>query len=221
MNDIYLLEKTIDDLENECYQLNQQVQEMYGNINVHTDNNMKDKVMYNSYPTPIENPLDLDENMINTLSYYNENIPDNNQSLILNSNSNTFDPIMVSNEISQNVNVGSEPNDEKLFSLLMAIQEMNKTNIINNAPLGNSCNEIDFDLAQNLLSMQENSVNDSIPMDISVESILAEIQNNHVSLLGGSYSYSEDGDINNEDSLEEYIVSNDNFQTISHKKLPI
>jgi len=203
----------IDDLTNECLKLNQEIQEMCDNSNVQKNDNMNDNIMFNPYPTPIEAPLDIDENVLNSLSFsfYNE-LPGNNQSLkTVSLDSSTFDPISISNGISKDNNVGSEMINEEILTLFME-----------NAPLGNVCNDIDFDdMNQNLLSMQKNLVNSSIGMERSIESIIEEIKNNNVSLLESTYTDNY-GNINTSfPNTMENIVSKTNLHTLLHNKGPI
>jgi hypothetical protein len=213
MNEQYLLENLVEEcnqLDEEYMKLNQEVQEIYDNSNVQNDN-----VMFNPYPTPTEAPLDIVENILNSLSSYN-GLPDGNQPLMsMNQNSSTFDPISVFNGQTEDTNVGSGMNDEELINMVMA-------NLVENAPLGNVCNDVDFDvLSQNLLSMQENSVNNSIPMDASIESIIDHFKNNSVSFLETTY-----GNKLSDQPLEELlpmenIVSKTQMHTMLYNENPI
>jgi len=175
MNENYIVEnlinscnQLIDNLKNECLNLDQDLQKM-GN-NVHTNN-------YIQYPTPFEAPLNINENLLNTLSSYNE-IPENGHSLKTEDiDSYLFNP----NNVTEGTNIGSEILDEEVLTMILA-------KMIENEPLGNVCNAIDFDnLIQNLLTMQENSVNKTLS-DTSVESFIEEIRNSNVSLLESTYS---------------------------------
>lgn len=211
MNDIYLLDQIIDNLENECYQLNQELNNVNESTNVSTDKIMSDSNnMFNPYPTPEDAPMDFDENLLNNLSSYNE-LPENNKL----PKCNTFDPISVSNSFSQAINMDTEITNEELLTMIKDI------NIIQNAPLGNSCTGMDLDLLS-LLSVQDNT----LPMDVSVESILAEIKNNHVTLLGSEMNYDPLKELNQKNEVDTYFpkvlennVSNAQLHTTLHNNV--
>ncbi|OUM65794.1 hypothetical protein PIROE2DRAFT_7117 [Piromyces sp. E2] len=212
MNEQYLLQKVIDEcnqlsdsLDDEYYKLNQELQEMYGNFNVHTDNNKNDNIMFNPYPTPIEAPMAIDENILNALSSHE--LPDNNQSLITMAPHSTIDPISVSNGIIQDTNIDLGMVNEELL--------INPSSNIENAPLGNICNEIDFDIDQNLLSLQ-NIVNNDIPMDTPIELVIEEFKNKSSSLLGSTFTNNNnDGNEMSGYQLEELLSLGSNLISLN------
>jgi len=165
----------IDNLKDECLKLDQDLQEMGNNSNVHTNNNINDLVC-SPYPTPFEAPMDIDENILNILSSYE--IPDNDHFLKTVAFDNSTPN---SNNVTEGTNIDSEIMNEEVLTMILE-------KMIENAPLGNVCNVIDFDYKnQNLLTMQENSVNKTLS-DTLMKSFIEEIRNNNVSLLESTYS---------------------------------
>lgn len=208
MDEQNLLENLIDEcdsltnnLKDEYLKLNQEIQELYFNSNIHVNKDINDKVMFNQYPTPVEAPFDVDENILNTLSINNE-FPDSNHTSLVNANnSSTIDPISISNSETKSTIIDSGMINEELLAMM--------ANLVENAPLGNICNGIDIDdMNQNLFTMQENSVKSTIPVDVSIESIIAEFKNNNVSFLETT---SNNENMLNECSLEKLLSIGSNL----------
>jgi len=113
-------------------------------------------------------------------------LPEPNHLIKDQNSSYTFDPIAVSNGVSENNPTGSEIMTVKTFMEYF----------IKNTVLGNECNGIDGNvLNYNLLYLQENTLvnhTNEIAMDASVESFIEEIKRNHVSLLEATFDYEKD-----------------------------
>jgi len=191
MNNHCLLENLINDcdqlienLNDECFKLNQELQEMYGN------STQFEAIKNNS------NPSIFDEYNLNNVS---SEFPGSNISLIkMDENtpfsSNIIDPIAVSNDQPEDTPISSERilNENELVKLLM-------DNFIENAPLGKVCNGIDSDILNHyLLSIQENSLvsnNNETSKDDSLKNFLEEIKSHPVSLLETTYNPAKDGNM--------------------------
>jgi len=191
MNNHCLLENLINDcdqlienLNDECFKLNQELQEMYGN------STQFEAIKNNS------NPSIFDEYNLNNVS---SEFPGSNSSLIMMDNntsfsSSIFDPIAVSNGQQEDTSIDSERilNENDLIKMLM-------DNFIENAPLGKVCNGIDSDVLNHyLLSIQENSLvinTNETSKDVSMENFIEEIKSHSISLLETTYDPAKDGNL--------------------------